>query len=126
MSLRPCLVCAAGATQQPLPGVLLCDAHLAELRSVLAPSAGVVYYAWIPAGVPRIGSSVKIGYSASVQKRMGSLGADLLATEPGGRKLEAQRHREWAHLRVEREYFRPEEELMTHVERLAGHRVERL
>lgn len=105
----------------------LAAALLPVVREIAAgASTGVVYYAWIPQGVPRIGGTVKIGYSASVHQRMASIGADLLASEPGDRRLESARHREYAHLRVEREYFRPADDLWQRVEALAGHRVERL
>lgn len=122
--------CSTRSTNEPVAGVVLCDLHLDALRSALAPeptpSTAVVYYAWVPADRPRVGSSVKIGYSASVLRRMSGLSVDLLATEPGDRKLESARHREFALLRIEREYFRPGPDLMAHVERLAGHPIERL
>jgi hypothetical protein len=130
--IRLCVAygCSTRTPNEPVAGVVLCDLHLEALRIALAPSpppsTAVVYYAWTPTGRPRVGSSVKIGYSANVHARMSGLGTDLLATEPGDRKLEAARHREFALLRIEREYFRPGSDLMAHVERLAGHPIERL
>jgi len=72
----------------------------------------VVYYV-------RIGNHVKIGYSARLASRLKTLRVtldDLLAIEPGGRRLEQKRHEEFAHLRV-----RPRWEDFTLDDDLAAH-----
>lgn len=79
----------------------------------------VVYY------VQRMSDrAVKIGTSTDVAKRVRQLqarhgpGVVLLATEEGGYRQEAERHRQWAALRLEGEWFRGEEELMEFIGRL--------
>lgn len=65
----------------------------------------------------RIGDSIKIGTTGNLEQRMSQLMADeILAAEPGDRDLERARHRQFAHLRVRGERFRPANDLMTHVE----------
>jgi hypothetical protein len=128
---RPCVAYGCTAPGEEVAvSVWLCPVHRAAVAAVLVPpqppSTAVVYYAWTPEERPRVGGLVKIGYSASVHKRMSSLGCDLLATEPGDRRLESTRHRQFAHLRVEREYFTPGHLLWQHVEQLAGHQIEQL
>lgn len=71
----------------------------------------VVYYA-------RIGDYIKIGYTTRLRNRLRTLRADqLLAIEPGGSELEAQRHREFAAERIDlrRENFRASQRLLEHV-----------
>lgn len=71
-----------------------------------------VYYA-------RLSDRVKIGYSYNVRQRMWSLSPEeLLASEPGSLEKEAERHRQFAHLRTHGEWFRYEGELVEHVEEL--------
>ena len=69
----------------------------------------VVYYM-------RVGNRVKIGYTRNLLARIEALcPEEVLATEPGGRRIEAQRHRQFAGLRTEREWFRYEEPLTSWV-----------
>lgn len=80
----------------------------------------VVYYI-------RLGDRVKIGTTVNLRARMGSFMVTdeaLLATEPGGRELEAQRHQEFAEERVveqggagrRRELFNPSIRLLAHID----------
>lgn len=75
--------------------------------------AGLVYYV-------RIGEHIKIGTTTKIKSRMTALrvnNEDILAVEPGGRELEAQRHREFRAERISRrEDFSPSDRLMAHIE----------
>lgn len=75
----------------------------------------VVYYV-------RTGRYVKIGYTSDLKRRLHSLRLDpaaVLATEPGGRDLEAQRHAEFAEERLgRREDFAPSLRLQEHIREL--------
>lgn len=72
----------------------------------------VVYYM-------RTGLLCKIGITRNVAQRVVTLGAEeILAVEPGGRKLERFRHKQFAGLRSTREWFHYEGELIEHVHRL--------
>lgn len=72
----------------------------------------VVYYM-------RVGDRVKIGFSTNLTGRIAALAPEeVLAVEPGGRLLEGVRHRQFADLRVTREWFRMEEPLVSHMDRL--------
>lgn len=74
----------------------------------------VVYYV-------RVGAVVKIGYTGRIGERMQGYPphAVLLATEPGGLALEAQRHREYrASLAAGREWFHPSAALIEHINSL--------
>lgn len=85
----------------------------------------VVYYLRHPDGLIKIGVSKKITDRLYRSRQL--LGpVDLLATEPGWRSLERQRHRQFAHLRMDglpmdrgTEWFRSEADLLAHVESLA-------
>lgn len=75
----------------------------------------VVYYV-------RLGEYIKIGTTVNLAKRLNALQADhdpdaLLATEPGDRQVEAQRHGQFYEDRVfhNRELFRPSERLLEHI-----------
>lgn len=76
-------------------------------------AAAVVYYV-------RIHDVIKIGYTSNLRTRVSGLRVDpdaVLATEPGGRDLEAIRHREFAECRIgRREDFRPTERLLRHID----------
>jgi hypothetical protein len=67
------------------------------------------------------GSRIKIGISSSLRSRLDSLprGVRVLATEPGGRDVERQRHGQFADCRAGGEWFRPTRALLTHIARLA-------
>lgn len=75
----------------------------------------VVYYV-------RTGRYVKIGYTSDLKRRLHSLRLDptaVMATEPGGRALEAQRHAEFAEERIgRREDFAPSLRLQEHIREL--------
>lgn len=69
----------------------------------------------------RIGEHIKIGYSTNMQARLSQLRLNhsaVLATEPGGRELEKQRHHEFRGYRINtaREDFAPGAGLMAHIE----------
>lgn len=71
----------------------------------------VVYFA-------ALGSLVKIGISTDPEKRVASLAAELVATEPGGRKREGELHRRFDAARERMEWFRPTADLRCYVEAL--------
>lgn len=75
----------------------------------------VVYYV-------RTGRYIKIGYTSDLASRMHSLRLDrtaVLATEPGARRLEAERHAQFAEDRIgRREDFVPSLALMEHIREL--------
>jgi hypothetical protein len=72
----------------------------------------VVYYM-------RLGNRVKIGWSSNLAVRVATIQPEeVMATEDGGQKLEARRHKEFADLRVSGEWFRLEEPLIAHIEAL--------
>lgn len=79
----------------------------------------VVYYIREP------NECIKIGYTTNMRSRLTGLRMDessVLATEPGGYDLEQMRHRQFADLRIGRhERFRPEPELLSHIEMIRGH-----
>lgn len=80
-----------------------------DLRQRVREAHSVVYYA-------AIDNLIKIGTTFRLAERMNVLGGNLIATEPGGRQLESQRHKQFAHLlRKGREYFHPGHDLLTHV-----------
>jgi hypothetical protein len=81
-------------------------------RPAEVPSGAVVYYM-------RISDRVKIGTTTSLKRRLIAFNPEeLLTTEPGWFELEAQRHRQFAHLRTHGEWFRYEHDLKDHVENL--------
>lgn len=78
----------------------------------------VVYYV-------RMGDHVKIGTTRNLAQRLAQLYVDhdptaLLGSESGGRKLERQRHAEFADERAfaNRELFNPSRRLLAHIESL--------
>lgn len=72
----------------------------------------VVYYM-------RIGNRVKIGTSTNLRRRLASLNPEeLMAVERGGRTVEACRHRQFAGLRTNGEWFRLEGELAQHIKEI--------
>lgn len=80
----------------------------------------VVYYCQTRPGV------IKIGTSAQLYVRMEAFrvaDADVLAAEPGSYPLEAMRHKQFAHLRIDglgrREDFRLDDQLKSHITMLA-------
>jgi hypothetical protein len=85
----------------------------ADLRRQRMDDQSQVYYV-------RIHDHVKIGYSINMRQRLGALRVNddaLLATEPGGREVEAMRHQQFAAERVgRREDFNPSRRLLAHIE----------
>lgn len=82
-------------------------------RAIALEDQSVVYYV-------RIGDHVKIGFSANLRQRLIALRVSpdaVMATEPGGRTVEAVRHKEFAAERVgRREDFNPSRRLLNHIE----------
>lgn len=68
----------------------------------------------------RMGDRVKIGYSTNMRQRLAAFRLtedSVLATEPGGRELELERHRQFADERVGRiEEFNPSRRLLAHID----------
>jgi len=95
--------------------------QITKYRAGLAANAGrppvpavgdVVYYV-------RIGNRCKIGYTSNMRGRMATINPEeILATEPGTVDLEQMRHREFAALHSHGEWFRLEEPLTSHIDRL--------
>ncbi len=77
----------------------------------IAKVAGnVVYYM-------RIGNRVKIGTSGNLVGRLEAINPEqLMAVERGDYRVEGERHRQFARLRVHGEWFRLEGELVDHIE----------
>lgn len=86
--------------------------HKAKRAAALEEQSQVYYV--------RIGDHIKIGYSINLVQRLSSLRVDrdcVLATEPGGRQREAERHKQFAPERVGRkENFNPSRRLLDHIE----------
>lgn len=104
------LVAALKARQVPLDAYT--DEELAETKEAL--EQGQVYYL-------RVGDQIKIGFSGDVRRRLRSYppGSELLALEPGDKKLERRRHNEFAEWLVAgREWFEPSAELLQHTQDL--------
>jgi len=81
-------------------------------RPAPARRPAVVYYL-------RFADRVKIGFTTNLAERLRALPYDeVLATEVGGASLERQRHHEFAHLRVNGEWFQLTPELVAHIESL--------
>lgn len=84
----------------------------------LNEAQALVYYVRVREG------RIKIGYTTQMKQRLSALRVDeteLLATEPGGRDAEAQRHTQFAHLRIGRtEDFRDAPELFELIDLLHG------
>jgi hypothetical protein len=82
----------------------------AFMPTLASTSDSVVYYI-------RRGDLIKIGTTTGPNGRFGDLLPDqIYAVEPGGQPEEHQRHMQFHHLRLFREWFRMAEELMAHIE----------
>jgi hypothetical protein len=78
----------------------------------VSASDAIVYY------IQR-GELIKIGTTVNPRSRFGELVPDeILAVEPGGRKEEDARHRQFRFLRVRGEYFRDDPELRQHIQQV--------
>jgi hypothetical protein len=74
-------------------------------------TTSVVYYV-------SVNGQVKIGTTINLRQRMQTFclpTSALLAIEPGGREVEQRRHKQFSHLRVERELFEPSPQLAAHI-----------
>jgi hypothetical protein len=77
----------------------------------------IVYYM-------RLGNRVKIGTTTNLPLRREAIQSEeVMVIEDGGYKLEASRHRQFADLRTSGEWFRWEEPLISHIERLRATRT---
>lgn len=88
------------------------EALMFKRRNNRTYGAGVVYYI-------RFADRVKIGTSTNIAQRLKAIYHDeLMATEPGGPGLEAQRHREFAEYLVpgQREWFFLTPEVKSHID----------
>jgi hypothetical protein len=84
-------------------------------RERMYAAQSVVYYI-------RIGDVIKIGTTKNMKARMSQLIPDeILATEPGSGELENMRHKQFRHLRVRGERFRPEDDLLSHIRMILEH-----
>lgn len=73
----------------------------------------VVYYV-------RFADRVKIGTTTDLKQRLATVPHDeLLATEPGDRTLEAERHHQFREYRITREWFRYAGRLRDHITALS-------
>lgn len=84
------------------------ERYEAEKAALRQDREGFVYYL-------RVGERIKVGYSVDVKRRMRAYppGSELLAVEPGDKKLEHKRHRQFAASLVDgREWFSPTADLM--------------
>ena len=93
------------------------DADIAQLLAAIAERAAedpiirspLVYYV-------QFGDRIKIGTTIDLPWRLHDVPCDaVLATEPGDRQLEHQRHEQFAEFRIYREWFRPGRPLMDHI-----------
>lgn len=79
---------------------------------------GTIYFVQVASG------AIKVGWSSALKARFSGLQAaiheeaKLLATMPGTLGDEKRLHRQFADLRIRREWFRPEEPLLTHIAKL--------
>lgn len=90
------------------------ERHPLSHKTIDAAEKSLVYYM-------RIGNRVKIGVTTNLAERMKSIHPEeLMAIEPGGYDLEQERHSQFCQLRSHGEWFRLEEPLAGHIERLQG------
>lgn len=96
----------------------------AATAALASDEAGVVYFLRTPAG------TVKIGCSIELRRRLRDLHREfggpvrLLASQPGGRALEAEMHQRFADSRVMDllgEQFEPSDELLDYIDRTGIH-----
>lgn len=91
----------------------------AEQRAAAASQQSLVYY------VRELPGQIKIGYTTNMKERLLGLRLpveNVLATEPGGRELEAKRHQQFKALRIgRRESFVDDPELLSHIDMIRAH-----
>lgn len=107
---------AASSDPERSADVMMALCARRQVRSVPTTDASrsVVYYL-------QVGDHIKIGYSANLARRLKTypLNRRLLATEPGGEAEESHRLAEFAEFRdMGREWFRPGDRLVGHINRL--------
>lgn len=61
---------------------------------------------------------IKIGTSTNLKPRAVALGALVMATTPGGRTVEGEHHKRFAHLHVFGEWFEPGPDLLEYIDAL--------
>jgi hypothetical protein len=84
----------------------------AEARRTDGTQGSIVYYV-------RRSVHIKIGTTGNPMQRFKDLlPEEIIAWEPGGRREEGLRHKQFQHLRIrmKMEYFRPEDELLAHMD----------
>lgn len=112
---------ACNTTIEPHKFRLWSDALTEEVlgNAIKARQQSVVYY------VRESPEIIKIGFSMNLIARLSALrvGRDaVMATEPGGRDLEAMRHQQFAHISLGKwERFSPEPDLLDHIAMLRKH-----
>ena len=101
-----------GCLTEPRRALRKTSAEVSPLS--LVDRESIVYYI-------RRGELIKIGTTVNPIRRFASLLPDeILAFEPGDKRIEIARHRQFAHLRTGRnaEYFRPAPDLLRHAQRM--------
>ena len=102
---------------EPTGGTVCLRCSVAEAAEHLGAKRGnrAVYYA-------QLNGAIKIGISNQVGLRVAALKAELLAAEPArlpyGTADERRRHAQFAHLRLDGEWFKPGPDLMAHIDSL--------
>lgn len=114
----PCLLCGSAAGEPAPDGwrCRVCGWRVGDVPDpdLPPPVVEVVYYL-------RYADRVKIGTSRQPRQRLAVIWHDeLLAFERGGRALEQERHRRFAHLREGGEWFRADSELLEHIAAVSG------
>ena len=114
----PCALCGSRLGVRYPSGWLcaVCEWRHGDLvdHELPPPRVDVVYYV-------RYDDRIKIGTSASPRQRLTAVWHDeLLAFERGGRAVEQERHRRFAHLREGGEWFRADDELLEHVRTISA------
>jgi hypothetical protein len=98
--------------ETPDHGPLQLEAFKSTEPPIVYVREPVVYYV-------RFADRVKIGTTTNLGGRLNGIPYDeVLATEPGGYELEAQRHREFAADRIVGEWFTYSDRLRRHIETL--------
>lgn len=93
---------------------LAADAEMPSALTLASAADSIVYYI-------RRGPLIKIGTTVDpVQRFRDLLPDEICATEPGARREEQFRHRQFRHLRCLGEHFQPAPELMAHIAEVRG------
>ena len=90
-------------------GVAMRLAYVPSMPRIPRGHDPIVYYA-------RLDRLVKIGVTTNITRRIVTLPIEgVMALEPGSFDLEAERHRQFSHIRHSGEWFHLTEELATHI-----------